>query len=131
MLSVILKYVFISIILLVAPVTNVWLLIQDQTKIFMLLSCITTFVGIIFMTTTFKFISFLCFMGSLVCSSFQFGTEMPLPNQRFVLMVLNIIAIIFYASLNFCSKTRKLKIRQKEIEIYKVDILTGKRLDNL
>lgn len=144
MFCLIFKAILFLIILLLAPITNIWLLVQDQYRTFLIISCLSTLVGAMFIILWccsnvffFKCISFICFVISLVFSSFQFGREMPLPTERFVLMVLNVLGIVFYAGLAFLVERQKnkiyqqAKVQQAEVEIYKVDILTGKRLDTL
>ena len=139
MLGLIFKAILFLIILLLAPITNIWLLFQGQYRTFLIISCLSTIVGAVFIILWFcskvfffKCISFICFVVSLVFSSFQFGREMPLPTERFVLMVLNALVIVFYAGLAFLVERQQNKIHQQtEVEIYKVDILSGKRLDTL
>jgi len=135
--SIIQVVLFLS-MLLVAPITNIWLLIQDRDKIILLISCISTFLGSGTITLwfcsdvfVFKCMSFVCFIISLVLSSFQLGQEIPLATERFALMVLNIIGIVFYAGLAFLIEKQKNKIHQKEVEICRVNIHTGKRLNTL
>ena len=138
MFCIVFKLVLFVITFLVAPITNIWLLVQDQYKTMLIISCLTTLLGAGFITLwfcsnvfSFKFISFVCFIISLVFSSFQLGREMPLPTERFVLMLLNIIGIVFYAGLVFLVEKQKNKIHQAEVEIHKVDIKTGKRITTL
>ena len=117
-----------------APVTNIWLVILNQYKLILITSCVSTLIGSGFITLWFcsnvyayKFISFICFIISLVLSSFQLGREFPLSTERLVLMILNIIGIV--AGLAFL--VEKQKRHQEEIEICKVNVKTGKRLDTL
>jgi len=112
-----------------APVTNIWLVI-------LITSCVSTLIGSGFITLWFcsnvyayKFISFICFIISLVLSSFQLGREFPLSTERLVLMILNIIGIV--AGLAFLVEKQKRHQEEMEIEICKVNVKTGKRLDTL
>jgi len=127
-------FCFLLFMITLAPVTNIWLVILNQYKFILITSCVSTLIGSGFITLWFcsnvyayKFISFICFIISLILSSFQLGREFPLSTERLVLLILNIIGIV--AGLTFL--VEKQKRQQEEIEICKVNVKTGKRLDTL